>query len=403
MSETSSLRFRKRLENQPDNSAIKQQRLPSIQPVISTSAVRITSLILCTACLAIGGLVIVESNSIQNYDVDYTDCQAYTYFDKSQEEIAHDDLTEFKNHLKVNRNEIKDKNLKCADLWGNWSEPVTVSEPPTCVCLTDIQIEEDITKTSYIYYKLGNFYQNHRRMLRSRDNNQLLALSIESITKPDESCYVNKDRGDQKNDFPCGSLANSMFNDTFFIYDNFPTDEDEILEKIAKPSVSAWQMSGKDIAWKTDVHQKFDADSTVEKSIDKGQYADEIGNEVQVPPNWQYGIEKLGTKEDLFYRSQSDSNGVALKNEDFIVWMRTPAYVNFKKLYRKNPDHVAKGKKKVLIYYNYAVHMFDGSKSIIVGTTSWAGGNNSVLGTIYCVTGSLAFLLFVSTFFVQKK
>ena len=31
MSETSSLRFRKRLENQPDNSAIKQQRLPSIQ------------------------------------------------------------------------------------------------------------------------------------------------------------------------------------------------------------------------------------------------------------------------------------------------------------------------------------------------------------------------------------
>ena len=31
MSENSSLRFRKRLENQPDNSAIKQQRLPSIQ------------------------------------------------------------------------------------------------------------------------------------------------------------------------------------------------------------------------------------------------------------------------------------------------------------------------------------------------------------------------------------
>ena len=83
--------------------------------------------------------------------------------------------------------------------------------------------------------------------------------------------------------------------------------------------------------------------------------------------------------------------------------MRTPAYVNFKKLYRKMENNVSEGTKKMLIFYNFNVHMFGGSKSIILGTTSWAGGDNTVLGIIYCVTGALSFLLFVTTFFVGKK
>ena len=142
-------------------------------------------------------------SSIQNYDVDYTECKAYTYFDKSQEESAHTSLAEFKTHLKNNRQELIDKNLeKCTDLWDEWKSPTGTGtwgkpEPPTCVCLADIDVTEAIEKTSYVYYKLGNFYQNHRRMLRSRDNNQLLALDVESVKNPDESCYVNKNRGDQ--------------------------------------------------------------------------------------------------------------------------------------------------------------------------------------------------------------
>lgn len=94
---------------------------------------------------------------------------------------------------------------------------------------------------------------------------------------------------------------------------------------------------------------------------------------------------------------------MGLRNEDFIVWMRTPAYVNFKKLYRIREEGVSKGTKKVLIFYNFAVHMFDGSKAIMLGTTSWAGGDNTVLGTIYCVTGSFSFLLFLATFCFGRK
>ena len=96
-----------------------------------------------------------------------------------------------------------------------------------------------------------------------------------------------------------------MFNDTIFIYDEFPTDENEILTRIADPRTKAWDMTGEGIAWKTDVHQKFDADSIVENSTEDGTFDEKIGSEVQNPPSWQYGIDKLGTREDLFYRSES--------------------------------------------------------------------------------------------------
>ena len=99
-----------------------------------------------------------------------------------------------------------------------------------------------------------------------------------------------------------------MFNDSIFIYDSFPTDDNDILDKISQPKALAWDMTGDGIAWKTDVHQKFDANSLVENYILNGSFPGTIGLEVQVPPNWQYGIDKLGTENDLFYRSQSSEH-----------------------------------------------------------------------------------------------
>lgn len=256
-------------------------------------------------------------------------------------------------------------------------------------------------------------------MLRSRDNNQLLAMTTEAVINPPDSCYVIKGIDRPKHDFPCGSLANSFFNDSIFIYDNLPSDDSELMDKIVHPNDDAWSLKGDGIAWKTDIVQKFDSENKIDDLIGAtdDSYNTIIGDKVQKPPNWQKGIEELGTENDLYYRRLSgtfresfmpltilqDTSGKGLKNEDFIVWMRTPAYVNFKKLYRIREDHVSEGIKKMLIFYNFNVHMFDGSKSIILGTTSWAGGDNTVLGTIYCVTGALSFLLFVITFFVGKK
>lgn len=49
------------------------------------------------------------------------------------------------------------------------------------------------------------------------------------------------------------------------------------------------------------------------------------------PPNWTKEIWELDT----------DPNNNGFKNEDFIVWMRTAALPNFRKLYRRVDHNIA--------------------------------------------------------------
>ena len=129
--------------------------------------------------------------------------------------------------------------------------------PPTCVCTHEWKIEADIKwniqSNVFLYYKLENFYQNHRRMIKSRDDVQLLAKTKETIEKPgrslvhetltqtnklfsDKECYINKPKEDITHVFPCGAMANSMFNDTIFMYDGEFT-ETNLIEQVANPGL----------------------------------------------------------------------------------------------------------------------------------------------------------------------
>lgn len=64
-----------------------------------------------------------------------------------------------------------------------------------------------------MYYGLTNFYQNHRRYVKSRDDNQLLG---EFGATPSTDC-APFDLVDGKPIVPCGAIANSIFNDTFYL------------------------------------------------------------------------------------------------------------------------------------------------------------------------------------------
>lgn len=129
-----------------------------------------------------------------------------------------------------------------------------------------------------------------------------MAATTDAIENPDSSCYVNGNKG-PKQDFPCGALANSFFNDSIFIFDELP--DDNILDRIVNPKETAWAVKGDGVAWKTDVHQKFDSEKLVINSIKGDTYDKDIGSKVQNPPNWQRGVGELGTAEDLYYRFQS--------------------------------------------------------------------------------------------------
>lgn len=84
---------------------------------------------------------------------------------------------------------------------------------PSCHCSISFRLPKDYEGKVYLYYGLSNFYQNHRRYVKSRDDNQLLG---EFTNTPSTDCTPFHDNNGRPI-VPCGAIANSLFNDTLAI------------------------------------------------------------------------------------------------------------------------------------------------------------------------------------------
>merc|ERR1712004_840090 len=99
---------------------------------------------------------------------------------------------------------------------------------PKCECKVQFTLEEDWPKDVYMYYALTNFYQNHRRYVKSRDEKQLLG-DINKV--PDDNCApYSKIEGLDLPVVPCGAIANSLFNDKIELSYKDPSSSGDIKE-----------------------------------------------------------------------------------------------------------------------------------------------------------------------------
>ena len=55
------------------------------------------------------------------------------------------------------------------------TDPVTLTKS----CEETIIVDSDIPAPVYVYYQLDNFYQNHRRYVKSRSNEQLMGTELD--------------------------------------------------------------------------------------------------------------------------------------------------------------------------------------------------------------------------------
>ncbi|KAI4307711.1 hypothetical protein L6164_030868 [Bauhinia variegata] len=220
-------------------------------------------------------------------------------------------------------------------------------------CIRKLTIRKQMKAPVYVYYQLDNFYQNHRRYVKSRNDNQLRYKSAERDT---ENCYPEALTPNNSQPIvPCGLTSWSLFNDTY----RFSLRNKDLV------------ISKKNIAWKSDQNKKF-------------------GSAVY-PKNFQtYG---------LIGGAKLNESIPLSEQEDLIVWMRTAALPTFRKLYGKiEADLEVNDEIVMVIENNYNTYSFGGKKRLVLSTTTWIGGKNDFLGMAYLIIGG--FCLFFAICFI---
>jgi len=296
-----------------------------------------------------------------------------------------------------------------------------------------------VDKELYVYYELEDFYQNHRRYVKSRSDDQLrdadgveAGSTLQTACDPTASYNVQGKDGTTVDNYwywACGLIATSVFNDGIF-YNPCPSGNCD--------NTKAWSES--DIAWSSDLSEKFKNPSTIDYSTwqynwqtysqmgcyEKVSYENNLAKPLAwvrgpchtwnssssaaapLKPNVKFVDNCESCNADHVLVSEGgihgpDSDGVCpdahpncgIKNEHFVVWMRTAGLPTFRKLYATIPAQKWEvgDKIQIIVVPNFVVSTFNGKKSIVISTTSWLGGKNSVLGISYIVVGSICWLL----------
>lgn len=190
--------------------------------------------------------------------------------------------------------------------------------PNTRVCQIQFTIPNNIGPPVFLYYRLTNFFQNHRRYVKSYDSDQLLG---QNPSPPAASCYPldtsvlptatasGASASQTQVYYPCGLVANSMFNDT-------------ILSPVVVSTggtATNYSMTNTGIAWSSDANLY----GTNSYKLDQ----------IKPPPYWQ------ARWANGSYSSDNPPPSLG-KYEEFQVWMRTAGLPTFSKLARRNDSEV---------------------------------------------------------------
>lgn len=267
--------------------------MPAWQPVLTAGTVLPTFFIIGIAFIPVGIALLYFSDEVREHIIDYTNCLPS---DPAQR-IGADNT-----------------NRTCAQI-------IADDEMAQCQCNIDFTLERDFLGKVFMYYGLTNYYQNHRRYVKSRDDEQLLGRLT---NEPSSDCRPFDVADDKRPIAPCGAIANSLFNDTLTIR--------------KRPTNAQVPLLNTGIAWPSDKQIKF--------SNPKGDLQEALKNYAR-PLAW---------RRELWELDPGNPSNNGFQNEDLIVWMRTAALPSFRKLYRR-VDHTKKFYEEGLAKGDYTLQV----------------------------------------------
>ncbi|KAL9106338.1 MAG: hypothetical protein Q9227_008607 [Pyrenula ochraceoflavens] len=237
---------------------------------------------------------------VQELSIDYTDCNSTATTD-----FADIPSSKFSSSFKNNGNSTIPRWKKTV---GPQQPPYGAVVDPTALCSITFSIPNSLDPPVLLYYRLTNFYQNHRRYVKSISTDQMKGSAESNSSIGGSTCDPLKLNENGFAYYPCGLIANSLFNDTF----RMPVfiDQNDVKKNRTYP------MSNKGIAWSSD-----------KELYKKTKYT--LG-QVAPPPNWHTRYPN-GYTEDNPIPDLSEY-------EEFHVWMRTAALPSFTKLALRNDN-----------------------------------------------------------------
>ncbi|KAG0352171.1 hypothetical protein BG005_008368 [Podila minutissima] len=345
-------------KHRPPNTSFKQQRLKAWQPILTAKSVLPTFFIMGILFAPLGGLLVWRNNKVTEFSFDYTDCLSAT--DPAGTEVP---ASTFVHSSPV----------------GSFLKPTYVISPQVNVtvraqagggpfnylvdrCTVTFNLPVDLQPPVMLYYKLTNFYQNHRKYTKSLDYKQLAGVaSSPTEIRGRKGCPLES--GELI--YPCGLIANSLFNDTFSTLRTVASE--------TAPTGENYTFQDTGIAW----------------SSDKGKYG-KYGytdlSTVYIPENWR----KRYPGPPYTYSADFPPPNVET-DEHFQVWMRTAGWPTFLKPYGRNDQTVFKaGQYRMDIDMNFPITTYGGRKHVVITTLGATGGRNNFLGIGFIVAAILS-------------
>ena len=203
------------------------------------------------------------------------------------------------------------------------------------ICTFPLQIDKRMEGPVFIYYKLQNFYLNHRHLVESKSweelrgeevytkNNCKNSYLMSEMFPRNSPFYTNQwghNFAENNVSSPCGLWARSFFNDTYNLT---------------------------------------------------------FANGTRININ-EYDISNQYLKENFFKRRNDYKNKqwIDVENEHFINWMNIETSHNFKKIWGKINFDLEPGNYTLSVKYNYDIKKYNADKYVCISNSNRFGINN---------------------------
>lgn len=150
----------------------------------------------------IGGVLLWASGRVSEFTIDYTECASAG--DGGFVDVPSD---KFSYHISG------DSVIPVET--PRWQRTITTANTPIAQqdrCTLQFTVPKNLESSVFMYYKLTNYYQNHRRYVKSYNSGQLYGDAKTAGQLHSDGECKPLDQINNQPVYPCGLIANSVFN-----------------------------------------------------------------------------------------------------------------------------------------------------------------------------------------------